>query len=139
MLKSKLQHPDILHTLSAAGHGAQILVTDGHYPASTKTKPGVKRIYLNITPGLVTVSDLLQVLADTIEVEEATVMAPPDGPMPSIFAEFQSILPQTAKFRKLDRFDFYERCVENPDLCLVLVSADTRQYANILLTFGVCG
>lgn len=138
MLKSRLQHPGILRSISAAGHGAQILITDGHYPASTKVRSGVERIYLNITPGLLSVTDLLQVLTDTIEIEAVTVMAPPEGPMPSIFSEFQEIIPDTAEFNKLDRFGFYDRCVDNDDLCLVLVSTDTRQYANILLTIGVC-
>lgn len=89
MLKTKLLHPDIIRALAAAGHGAQILITDGHYPASTKTKPGVEKIYLNISPGLVSVTDLLQVIADTIEIEAATVMAPAEGPEPEIFAEFK--------------------------------------------------
>lgn len=138
MLKSKLQHPGILKAIAGAGHGAQILITDGHYPASTKVKNGVEKIYLNITPGLVSVTDLLQVLADTIDIEAVTVMAPPADPMPEIFADFQKIIPEHAEFNKVDRFGFYDLCVENEDLCLVLVSADTRQYANILLTIGVC-
>ena len=137
MLRSKLQHPEILHTLASAGHGAQILITDGHYPASTKTVAGVKKIYLNIAPGLLSVTDLLSVLTETIDIEEATVMAPPEGEEPPIFTEFRDILPDTTQFKKLGRFEFYDVCVDNKDLCLVLVSADTRQYANILLTFGV--
>jgi len=137
MLKTKLIHPQILQALAAAGHGAQVLITDGHYPASTKVKPGVEQVYLNVCPGLVSVTDLLQALADTIEIEAATVMAPEEGPMPEIFAEFQKILPPTAELNKIGRFAFYEQCVNNPDLCLVLVSGDTRQYANILLTIGV--
>ncbi len=138
MLKSKLQHPDILRALAAAGHGAQILITDGHYPASTKIRNGVERIYLNICPGMLSVTDLLEVMAETIEIEEATVMAPSNGPLPEIFQDFQRLIPSEAKFSKLGRYDFYERCVNNDDLCLVLVSADTRQYANILITIGVC-
>lgn len=138
MLKTKLIHPDILQALAGAGHGGQVLITDGHYPASTKIKPGIKPIYLNIAPGMISVTDLLEVLAATIEIEAVTVMAPDTEPMPEIFAEFKEIIPKTAEFIQLGRFEFYDHCVENPDLCLVLVSGDVRKYANILITIGVC-
>lgn len=137
MLKSKLQQPDILQALASAGHGAEILITDGHYPASTKTKPGVTKVYLNLAPGLVPVTDLLQLLADTIEIEKATVMAPETDETPPVFQEFKNILPTTSEFTSVGRFEFYDLCVDNPNLCLVLVSGDVRKYANILLTIGV--
>ena len=112
MLKTKLIHPDIIRVLAAAGHGAQVLITDGHYPASTKTPAEVEKIYLNICPGLVSVTDLLQALADTIEIEAAYVMAPEAGPMPDIFDDFTRILPNGVELSKLGRFEFYDRCQE---------------------------
>lgn len=137
MLRTRLQHPAILQTLAAAGHGAQILITDGHYPASTRTDSNATRIYLNLAPDLLSVTDILSVLADTLAIEEATVMAPPEGQEPAIFQLFRQTLPANASMRKMSRFEFYDHCIDNKDLCLVLVSGDTRQYANILLTFGV--
>ena len=76
MLKTDLIHPQLLKTISAAGHGAEILITDGNYPVSTKTKSDVEKIYLNLAPGLVNVPQVLNVLTKTINIEAVTVMEP---------------------------------------------------------------
>ena len=39
MLKTTLLHPEILNALAGAGHGAQVLIADGNYPASTGGNP----------------------------------------------------------------------------------------------------
>ncbi len=137
MLKTRLIHPEMLAALAAAGHGAQVLITDGNYPASTQTQPGVPRVNLNLAPGMVAATDVLEVLAETIPIEEATVMAPPEGEVPPIFAEFQALLPDAAEFNELGRFEFYDKCQENGNLCLIIVTAEQRIYANVLLTIGV--
>ncbi|QTL99620.1 RbsD or FucU transport [Iocasia frigidifontis] len=137
MLKTKLIHPRILQALAAAGHGAQVLITDGNYPASTQVKQGVETVYLNLTPGLVKVTDILDVLNKTISIESVTVMEPGEGEEPEIFLEFKECLGSEVGFNKEKRFDFYDQCVENDDLCLVIVSGEQRVYANILLTIGV--
>lgn len=137
MLKTRLIHPEILAALAAAGHGAQVLITDGNYPASTQTQAGVPRVQMNLAPGLVSATAVLEVLAEAIPIEEATVMAPPEGEVPPIFAEFQELLPDDAEFNHLGRFEFYDKCQENKNLCLIVVTAEQRIYANLLLTIGV--
>lgn len=37
MLPTELPHPEILQALAGAGHGALVLIADGHYPASAAT------------------------------------------------------------------------------------------------------
>ncbi|ACL69715.1 RbsD/FucU family protein [Halothermothrix orenii] len=137
MVKGGLIHPHILESVAAAGHGAQILITDGNYPASTKTKEDVNKVYLNLAPGLVNVTDVLKVLVEVINIEEATVMAPSKGDKPAIFKEFKRILSSGTDFNEIGRFEFYDKCVSNQDLCLVIVTGEQRIYANILLTIGV--
>ena len=71
MLKTKLIHPEILDALGSAGHGSKVLIADGNYPFGTGANPSAKRVYLNLAPGLVTVTDVLRVLVDAIPIEAA--------------------------------------------------------------------
>lgn len=135
MLKQRLTHPDILEALAAAGHGSKVLIADGNYPASTMLGENAALVYLNLAPGMPTVTDVLSVLLSAIPVEDAAVMEPSDGPEPAIFSEFRGLLPYLPLTHH-DRFTFYEEA-SGPDTCLQIVTGEQRIYANILLTIGV--
>ena len=136
MLKTKLLHPEILNALAGAGHGSKVLIADGNYPFGTGGNPSAKRVYLNLAPGLVTVTDVLRVLEEAIPIEAAEVMQPPSGPEPAIFGEFRNILPKELALKPLGRFEFYD-AGRHPDTTLVIATGEQRIYANILLTIGV--
>lgn len=87
MLLHTLIHPGILEAIGAAGHGSRILIADGNYPASTKCGINSERVYLNLVPGMPTVTQVLDALLTAIPIEAAAVMAPPESPDPDIFAE----------------------------------------------------
>lgn len=135
MLRSKLLHPAILSALGAAGHGSKVLIPDGNYPFSTGANPAAERVYLNLAPGLVKVTDVLDVLVSAIPIEAAQVMQTPDGSEPGIFAEFRALLPRVS-LEPLERFAFYE-AARARDVALVIATGEQRIYANILLTIGV--
>jgi L-fucose mutarotase len=135
MLKTQLLHPEILYALGAAGHSSQILISDGNYPHATKSNPSAKRVYLNLAPGLLNVTEILKVIATAIPVEAAEVMATADGSEPPIWSEFREILPQN-ELKPLERFAFYN-AASGPDVALVIATGEQRIYANILLTIGV--
>jgi L-fucose mutarotase len=134
MLKTKLLHPEILVALGGAGHGSKVLIADGNFPFSTGANPAAKRVYLNLTLGLVTVTDVLKVLVDAIPIEAAEVMQPPTGE-PPIFAEFRAMLPGL-ELKPLGRFEFYDAACER-DVALVITTGEQRIYANLMLTIGV--
>ena len=136
MLKTSLLHPEILHALSGAGHGSQVLIADGNYPASTHTAENAAIVYLNLSPGLVNATDTLRAVATAIPIEAVHVMEPADGSTPPIFAEFSSLLPSGMELQRLERFAFYQTASE-PSVCLVIATGEQRVYANILLTIGV--
>src|SRR5438105_10539072 len=92
MLKGRLVHPELLRALAAAGHGAKVLLADGNYPLATRTPSNAARVFLNLAPGVVAVTDVLDVLIDTIPIEAAEVMVPASGGEPPIFAEFRLML-----------------------------------------------
>lgn len=135
MLKQHLIHPEILEALASAGHGSKVLIADGNYPASTMLGENAALVYLNLAPGMPTVTDVLRVLLTAIPVEDAAVMEPSDGPEPAIFDEFRAQLPELS-LTHYDRFSFYEEAA-GPDTCLQIVTGEQRVYANLLLTIGV--
>lgn len=136
MLKTQLLHPEILAALGGAGHGSKVLIADGNFPFGTGANPAAKRVYLNLAPGLLTVTDVLRILVEAMPVEAAEVMQPASGDEPSIFSDFRSILSQGVDLKRLGRFEFYDVARER-DTTLVIATGEQRIYANILLTVGV--
>jgi L-fucose mutarotase len=137
MLKSQLLHPEILNVLGSAGHGSKILIADGNYPFATRAHPNARRIYLNLAPGLVGVTEVLRVLVDVIPIEAAYVMLTDSGEAPPIHTEFRAILPPELTLQPLNRQAFYDAVRLDADTALVIATGEQRVFANIILTIGV--
>ena len=75
MLKYSLIHPKILEVLARAGHHGKILIADGNYPASSTLGPNAELVCLNLSPGIVTCTQVLEALVSAIPLEEANTMA----------------------------------------------------------------
>lgn len=135
MLQSNLLHPTILGVLGASGHGSGILIADGNYPFNTRANPAAERVYLNLMPGLITVTQALEAIAPAIPIEAVHVMTPDDGSEPSIYADFRRLIPNL-ELQKHGRFDFYDMA-RGSDVSLVIATGEQRIYANILLVIGV--
>jgi len=135
MLYTKLLHPPILKALASAGHGSKILLADANYPLSTHTYPHAERVYLNLSPGLLAVTDMLAALLTAIPVEAARVMQTDDGSEPPIYTNFRSLLPEL-ELQKVARAAFYDLARQD-DVALVIASGEQRLYANLILTIGV--
>jgi len=140
MLKTKLLHPQILDALGRAGHGSRVLISDGNYPHSTRRGTNASIVFLNLAPGMLSVTDVLRAIVHAIPIESAAVMAPPPPtPDPEIWRELASILRDAgapSEFERLDRDAFY-RTASGSDVCLVIATGEQRIYANLLLTIGV--
>src|SRR5579863_8273339 len=74
MLRHKLIHPKINEVLGRAGHHGKILIADGNYPASSAIGPKAELISLNLMPGVVTCTQVLQALLSAIPIEAANTM-----------------------------------------------------------------
>ncbi|MBM7790434.1 RbsD/FucU family protein [Tenggerimyces flavus] len=137
MLRYRLTHPEILAALASAGHGSRVLIADGHYPFVTASGPNCTHVFLNLTPGLVSVPQVLELLVDAVPIESAAVMHPPkDQEAPEIFTEFSRLLGDSVPVDELDRYKFYD-AARSEDVALVIATGEQRTYANILLTLGV--
>jgi len=145
MLRSGLLHPQILAALAGAGHGSLVLIADANYPVSTTRGPNAAVVHLNLVPGTVDALTVLTAIAAAVPVEEAAVMSPlPDGPYslpadPPIWSRFAAALAAAGSAVELGRYeraDFYA-AASTGEVALVVVSAETQIYANLLLRIGV--
>jgi len=144
MLKTQLTHPEILRVLARAGHHSKILIADGNYPASTKKGPNAELVSLNLTPGVVTVAQVLRAILSAAPIDHVNTMGiPADDPYakfgePPVWKEFRQVLKEARLKVKLEpilKWDFY-KAVESPDHVLTIQTADQSLWANVLLTMG---
>ena len=98
MLKHRLTHPKINEVLGRAGHHGKVLIADGNYPASSTLGPNAELVSLNLSPGVVTCTQVLEALLSAIPVERAnTMMYERTGPYaltedPPVWAEYRRAL-----------------------------------------------
>lgn len=144
MLKTTLTHPEILRVLARAGHHSRILIADGNYPASTKRGPNAEVVSLNLSPGVVTVAQVLRALLTAVPVDHINTMGiPPDDPYaqqgePPVWNEYRQVLSgagTTLSLEPILKWDFYKQ-VESEDHVLTIQTADQALWANVLLTMG---
>jgi L-fucose mutarotase len=136
MLKTNLLHPEILEALASGGHGTKVLVADSNYPFATKCGPNARIVFLNLSPGLLNATDVLEVLVQNIPIEAAHVIRPESGVLAPIVAEFQKIIGPEPKVEALSRHGFYD-AVKSDDCGLVIATGEQRTFACIVLTIGV--
>lgn len=137
MLTSGLIHPQLLEALAGAGHGSKVLVADANYPVSTASAPAARRVYLNLCPGVVDASTVVQAVLGAVPVEAAHVMGPDDDRPVPIFDRFRDLLgPQGPALERLRRSDFYA-AARGGDVAAVVATGEQALFANLLLTIGV--
>jgi L-fucose mutarotase len=144
MLKHTLIHPEINAILARAGHHAKILIADGNYPVSTKKGPNAQLVHLNLSPGCVTVAQVLRAILSAVPVDFVNTMGIPADDAyakfgePPVWHEFRQIVSESGSSLKLEpilKWDFYQ-AVESPDHVLTVQTGDQALWANVLLTLG---
>ena len=145
MLKTQLLHGEILAILGRSGHGSKVLVADGNFPFLTTLGPHARLVPLNLSPGVVSCTQVLQALVSVIPVEAAAVMQVADsgpyamGEDPPVWSEYRRILRNSGwqgELEPVERFAFYELAAGR-EVALTVATADQRLYANLMLTIGV--
>ena len=140
MLKgiSPLFSPELLTTIYRMGHGEEIVLADAHFPGHSTNDTVIRADGLGIDDLL---SAILPLFALDRYVSDPVVMmacVPGDEPDPAVEAGYQSNIylnaPGTPPIQFIERFDFYDRAAE---AFAVVMTGDTRKYANIILKKGV--
>ncbi len=136
MLRSKLLHPGIVEALGRAGHGSVILISDGNFPHGTAPNACAPVVYLNLSPGRASVTDVLEAIVPSIPIESVRLMDNGSPEAPEAHEPIRALLPASAPVTLIDRTSFYE-ATKSSDVALVVATADTRLYACVLVTIGV--
>lgn len=132
-----LLSPELLGILRAMGHGDEIAIVDGNYPADAHAQRLVRADGLSATAVLDAVLALMPL--DDFVPETCWVPVPIDGADPNqpIFAEFQAIIDRREpgfKLAALKGQGFYDRV--KAAYCVVGTS-ERRLYGNVVLRKGV--
>ena len=145
MLKHRLIHPKINEVLGRAGHHGKILIADGNYPASSTLGPNAELVSLNLMPGVVTCTQVLQAVLSAIPIEAANTMDyERTGPYaltedPPVWDEYRRTIRAaglSVELKPIEKWNFY-KAVTTPDHVLTIQTADQQRFANLLLSIGV--
>lgn len=146
MLNGPLLHPEILRVLARSGHHSKVLIADGNYPAASKRGHRAELVSLQLVPGVPTVAQVLEAMLGAVQIDEVFTMGvdrtdayaaatPGDPP---VWADYRRILAAAGSpcaLTPLVKWDFYA-AVAADDHVLTVQTADTRPWANLLLSLG---
>ena len=140
MLKgiSPLISPELIKILMEMGHGDELVIGDGNFPAASMARRLVRADGMAV-PALL--DGILQLFPLDSYVERAVglmAVVPGDTFQPTIWKEYETIVrkhePQFKGFEFVERFAFYERTRQ---AYAVLATGEASLYANIILKKGV--
>ena len=140
MLKGvpRLISPELMHVLMKMGHGDELVLADGNFPADTNAQRIVRADGHGVVEVLEAVLKFLPL--DTFVEFPAAVMQPvdPKTPEPPIWNEFRRAIVATEgrsiALQPIERFAFYERARQ---AYAIIATSDTALYANLILKKGV--
>ncbi|QDT41382.1 L-fucose mutarotase [Gimesia alba] len=130
--------PDLMHTIMNMGHGDDIVLADGNFPADSHAQ----RIIRLDGHGVPEILDaMLQFFPlDTFVDQPAGLMNPVDEKTtePPIWSTYQQLIQKhdsrNFELEKIERFEFYERAKQ---AYAIVATSETALYANLILKKGV--
>ena len=140
MLKGipEILSPDLMKTLMEMGHGDEIVLADGNFPAASHAQRLIRSDGHNI-PDLLEAILAFFPLDRYVEQPIALMdVVPGDNVNPTIWNEYYNIVNkeniQDVSFEKMERFEFYQRA---KSAYAIVATSEKALYANIILKKGV--
>jgi len=130
--------PELIKILMEMGHGDELVISDGNFPAASVAQRLVRSDGLSVPLLLDAVLQLFPL--DQFVEKPVALMAVVQGDKynPIIWDEFRLIIKKYehsfSDFEFVERFDFYER---SKKAYAVIASSEMSLYANIILKKGV--
>ncbi|SHH54802.1 RbsD/FucU family protein [Thermosipho atlanticus] len=127
--------PDLMKTLMEMGHGDEILLADGNFPAHSYDKKVIRADGLGIPELMEAILKFLPL--DTFVKTNVFLMDNGLEEKPKIWNEYVKILESSGEkysYEPLERFKFYERC---KNVFAIVATSETALYANVILKKGV--
>ncbi len=140
MLKNipKILSPEMVKTLMEMGHGDEIVIADGNFPAETYGKRVVRCDGHGVPELLDAIMQLFPLDTYTDKPVMLMEVVPGDPVVPTIWDEYKDIInkyePENCKIEMIERFAFYERA---KTAYAVVATGEEAIYANIILKKGV--
>ena len=140
MLKnlSRLLAPELLKILCEMGHGDEIVIADGNFPAASVNDRVVR---LDGHNGVEVLKAVISVFPlDTYAESNAILMAPVPGDNVEtpIWQDYAAVLNDSegdaVRMEQIERFAFYERAKK---AYAVIATGESALYANLILKKGV--
>lgn len=129
--------PELLKILMEIGHGDEIVIADGNFPAASMAQRIIRLDGQNLPEVL---ESILQLFPLDNFVENPVILmdvAQGEG-QPIIWKKFKKILEHSAEpfrsFEKIERFEFYDRAKK---AYAIIATSETALYANIILKKGI--
>lgn len=138
MLKniSPIISPDLLKILMEMGHGDEIVIGDGNFPAASMAQRLV-RLDGHGVPEILDAVLKLMPLDTYVESPVALMENGADDDRPEIWAKYEDIVKANEgekSFELMERYAFYDRAKK---AYAVVATGETAIYANIILKKGV--
>ncbi|MBD3918654.1 fucose isomerase [Paenibacillus sp. PR3] len=139
MLKSipPIISPDLLKILMEMGHGDELVIADGNFPAASHTQRLVRLDGHGVPEVLDAVLSLLP-LDQYVDMPAAVMGVVPGDPVVPVIWEQYAALTQkhegkSIQIEELERFAFYERAKH---AYAIVATSERAQYANIIVKKG---
>ena len=129
--------PELLKILCEMGHGDEIVIGDGNFPAASCAQRLVRldgHGVCEILDAILRVFPLDTYVAAPVALMQVT---PGDDYKPEIWPEYRRIVQEREgghQFEEIERFAFYERA--RHAFC-VAATSEPAQYANVILKKGI--
>jgi L-fucose mutarotase len=131
----KIISPSLLKILCEMGHGDEIVIADGNFPAAANARNLIRMDGHNVSDVLKAILELFPL--DNQDSHFACVMETADSSEPPIWDIFSEILKEKSyrtDFTKIERFEFYNRAQK---AYCIIATTEPALYANIILKKGV--
>ena len=135
---SRLISPELIKVLMEMGHGEEIVLADGNFPAAGMSQRLVRADGIN---GPELLEAILQLFPLDQYVEKSVSLmqvVPGDSYQPVIWEDYRRVVkaaqPNFKDFEYIERFAFYERAKKT---YAIIASGEMAQYANVILKKGV--
>jgi len=129
--------PDLLKILMEMGHGDELIIGDGNFPAASVAQRLI-RLDGHGVPEILDAILRLYPLDTYVPAPVAVMQVTPGDPVvPTIWDTYKHIVAERANgeaFEEVERFAFYERA---KTAYAVIATGETALYANLILKKGV--
>jgi len=130
--------PELLKVLAEMGHGDELVLADGNFPAVTNAQRLVRADGHGVPPLLEAILQLFPLDPYVDHPVALMAVVPGDPTKPTIWDEYRQVIssaePSFTDFEYVERFAFYDRAKA---AFAVVATTESALYANIILKKGV--